>query len=127
MKYFIIVLFLIGFFGLAFAYPGEEVEISVSTDKKSYKPGEILTIKGTGAHSYSIWAKIISPEGDEIIELKFLAPISGEFYTAWIIPKTIAPALICFNGGVMIFSLINSVKGRNFSELPRISKLAWDS
>ena len=93
MKYFIIVLFLIGFFGLAFAYPGEEVEISVSTDKKSYKPGEILTIKGTGAHSYSIWAKIISPEGDEIIELKFLAPISGEFYTAWIIPKTIAPGL----------------------------------
>ena len=76
-----------------FAYPGEEVQISVTTDKTSYKPGEILTIKGTGAHSYSIWAKIISPQGDEITELKFLAPKSGEFSTAWIIPKSIAQGI----------------------------------
>jgi len=76
-----------------FAYPGEEVQISVTTDKASYKPGEILTIRGTGAHSYSIWAKIISPQGEEITELKFLAPKSGEFFTAWIIPKSIAQGI----------------------------------
>jgi len=76
-----------------FAYPDEEVQISVTTDKASYKPGEILTIKGAGAHSYSIWAKIISPQGDEITELKFLAPGSGEFSTAWIIPKSIAQGI----------------------------------
>ncbi len=76
-----------------FAYPGEEVQISVTTDKTSYKPGEILTIKGTGAHSYSIWAKIISPQGDEITELKFLAPKSGEFSTAWIIPRSITQGI----------------------------------
>ena len=93
MKYFLIGLFFLCFFGLAYAYPGEEVDISVTTDKKSYKPGEILTIYGEGAHSYSIWAKIISPQGEEIIELKFLAPISGEFSTAWIIPKNLAPGI----------------------------------
>ncbi len=76
-----------------FAYPDEDVQISVSTDKESYKAGEILTIKGSGAHSYSIWAKIISPNGDEITELKFLAPGSGEFATAWIIPKSIAQGI----------------------------------
>jgi len=76
-----------------FAYPDEEIQISVTTDKESYKPGEILTIKGAGAHSYSIWAKIISPQGDELTELKFLAPKSGEFSTAWIIPKSITPGI----------------------------------
>ncbi len=76
-----------------FAYPDEEVQISVTTDKATYKPGEILTIKGAGAHSYSIWAKIISPQGDELTELKFLAPGSGEFSTAWIIPKSIAQGI----------------------------------
>jgi hypothetical protein len=75
------------------AYPDEEVQISVTTDKATYKPGEILTIKGAGAHSYSIWAKIISPQGDELTELKFLAPGSGEFSTAWIIPKSIAQGI----------------------------------
>jgi len=93
MKYFVITLFFLGFFGLAFAYPAEDVQISVTTDKASYKPGEILTIKGAGAHSYSIWAKIISPQGDELIELKFLAPKSGEFYTAWIIPRSITQGI----------------------------------
>ena len=76
-----------------FAYPDEEIQISVTTDKESYKPGEILTIKGAGAHSYSIWAKIISPQGDELTELKFLAPKSGEFSTAWIIPNSITPGI----------------------------------
>ena len=76
-----------------FAYPDEEIQISVTTDKASYKPGEILTIKGAGAHSYSIWAKIISPQGDELIELKFLAPKSGEFSTAWIIPRSITQGI----------------------------------
>ncbi len=76
-----------------FAYPAENVQISVTTDKESYKPGEILTIKGAGAHSYSIWAKIISPQGDELTELKFLAPKSGEFSTAWIIPRSITQGI----------------------------------
>jgi hypothetical protein len=93
MKYFVITLFFLGFFGLAFAYPAEDVQISVKTDKEFYKPGEILTIKGAGAHSYSIWVKIISPQGDELIELKFLAPTSGEFATAWLIPKSITPGI----------------------------------
>ena len=93
MKYFVFILFFLGFFGLAFAYPAEDVQISVTTDKESYKPGEILTIRGAGAHSYSIWAKIISPQGDELTELKFLAPTSGEFATAWLIPKSITPGI----------------------------------
>lgn len=72
-----------------YAYPSEEVKISVTTDKEFYKGGDILTISGTGAHSYSIWAKIISPSGEELIELSFVAPSSGEFSTVWIIPNYI--------------------------------------
>lgn len=69
-----------------FGYADDEVEILVSVDKPSYKVGDLLTIKGTGAHSYTIFAKIISPSGDQITELKFIPARTGDFLTVWIIP-----------------------------------------
>jgi len=70
-----------------FGYADDEVEIIVSVDKSSYKVGDLLTIKGTGAHSYSIFVDIISPNGDQIADLKFIAAKSGDFSTVWIIPR----------------------------------------
>ena len=70
-----------------FGYADDEVEIIVSVDKSSYKVGDLLTIKGTGAHSYSIFVDIISPNGDQIADLKFIAAKNGDFSTVWIIPR----------------------------------------
>ena len=69
-----------------FGYADDEVEIIVSVDKSSYKVGDLLTIKGTGAHSYSIFVDIISPSGEQIADLKFIAASNGDFSTVWIIP-----------------------------------------
>ena len=70
-----------------FGYADDEVEIIVSVDKSSYKVGDLLTIKGTGAHSYSIFVDIISPNGDQIADLKFIAAKNGDFSSVWIIPR----------------------------------------
>ncbi len=70
-----------------FGYPDDEVEIIVSVDKSSYKVGDLLTIKGTGAHSYTIFVDIISPSGDQIADLMFIAASNGDFSTVWIIPS----------------------------------------
>jgi len=72
---------------IVFGYAGDDVEIVVSVDKSSYKVGDLLNIKGTGAHSYTVFADIISPNGDLIVELMFIAAKSGDFSTAWIIPR----------------------------------------
>jgi len=69
------------------AYAPDEADIEVSTDKLSYKKGDILTIKGNGAHSYTVSIKIISPTGEDITKLKIIAGNRGEFSTAWIIPE----------------------------------------
>ena len=80
---------LIGIIGMqdSFGYADDDVEILVSVDKSSYKAGDLLTIKGTGAHSYTVFATIISPNGDQIVELLFIAATSGDFSTVWIIPR----------------------------------------
>ena len=70
----------------AFGYADDEVEIIVSVDKSSYKVGDLLTIKGTGAHSYSIFVDIVSPSGEQIADLMFIAASNGDFSTVWIIP-----------------------------------------
>ncbi len=70
-----------------FGYAADEVEIIVSVDKSSYKVGDLLTIKGTGAHSYTIFVDIISPSGDQIADLMFIAASNGDFSTVWIIPS----------------------------------------
>jgi len=69
------------------AYAPDEVEIHVTTDKLSYKHGDILTIKGSGAHSYTIFTEIIDPNGKVIANLMFIASNNGDFSTAWIIPS----------------------------------------
>jgi len=69
-----------------FGYADDEVEIIVSVDKSSYKVGDLLTIKGTGAHSYTIFVDIISPSGEQIADLMFIAASNGDFSTVWIIP-----------------------------------------
>ena len=69
------------------AYAPDEADIEVSTDKLSYKKGDILTIKGKGVHSYTVFIKIISPTGEDITELMIIAGNRGEFSTAWIIPE----------------------------------------
>ena len=71
------------------AYPPDEVDIEVSTGKESYKQRDLLTIMGTGAHSYTVFIDIISPAGETIIELKTIAARNGEFTTPWILPATI--------------------------------------
>ena len=71
------------------AYAPDEVEIHVTTDKLSYKHGDILTIKGSGAHSYTIFIEIIDPNGKVITNLMFIAGNNGDFSTAWIIPNGI--------------------------------------
>jgi len=71
------------------AYPPDEVDIVVSTGKESYKQRDLLTIMGTGAHSYTVFIDIISPAGETIIELKTIAARNGEFTTPWILPATI--------------------------------------
>ena len=72
---------------IVFGYADDDVEILVSVDKSSYKVGDLLNIKGTGAHSYTVFANIISPNGDQIVELMFIAAKSGDFSTVWIIPR----------------------------------------
>ena len=72
---------------IVFGYADDDVEILVSVDKSSYKVGDLLNIKGTGAHSYTVFANIISPNGDQIVELMFIAAKSGDFATVWIIPR----------------------------------------
>ena len=72
---------------IVFGYADDDVEILVSVDKSSYKVGDLLNIKGTGAHSYTVFAVIISPNGDQIVELMFIAAKSGDFATVWIIPR----------------------------------------
>ena len=71
------------------AYAPDEVEIQVATDKPSYKHGDILTIKGSGAHSYTVFIEIIDPNGKVITNLMFIAGNNGDFSTAWIIPNGI--------------------------------------
>ncbi len=71
------------------AYPPDEVDIEVSTGKESYKQRDLLTIRGTGAHSYTVFIDIISPAGETIIELMTIAARNGEFTTPWILPATI--------------------------------------
>jgi len=61
--------------------------MSVSTDKSSYNFGDILTINGQGAESYSISIQIISPSGKEITEISTFKTGAGEFSTIWIIPN----------------------------------------
>jgi hypothetical protein len=73
----------------AFSYPDDSVDITVSTDKPTYKDGDLLTIRGTGAHSYTVVAEIVAPNGETIQELKFIAKTDGDFYTSWIIPRGI--------------------------------------
>ena len=70
-----------------FGYADDDVEILVSVEKSSYKVGDLLTIEGTGAHSYTVFAEIISPSGDQITELKLTPKSNGDFLTVWIIPQ----------------------------------------
>ena len=72
-----------------FGYADDDVDIILSTDKASYKHGDFVTIKGSGAHSYTIFTTIISPQGEEIADLKFIAASNGDFSTVWIIPNGI--------------------------------------
>jgi hypothetical protein len=72
-----------------FGYADDTIDIIVSTDKASYKHGDFVTIKGSGAHSYTVFTTIISPQGEEIADLKFIAASNGDFSSVWIIPNGI--------------------------------------
>ena len=60
--------------------------MSVSTNKASYNYGEIVTIRGQGAQSYSISIQITSSVGEEITEISTFKTSAGDFSTAWIVP-----------------------------------------
>ncbi len=72
-----------------FGYPDDDVDIVISTDKPTYNFGDLLTIRGSGAHSYTVMAEIVAPDGETIQELKLIAKTDGDFYTSWIIPRGI--------------------------------------
>jgi len=61
--------------------------MSVSTNKSSYNYGDMVTIRGQGAQSYSISIQIISPDGEEITKVSTFKSGTGEFSTIWIIPN----------------------------------------
>ena len=60
--------------------------MSVSTTKSSYNYGDIVTIRGQGAQSYSISIQITSQTGEEITEVSTFKTAAGDFSTAWIVP-----------------------------------------
>ena len=61
--------------------------MSVSTDKSSYNYGEIVTIRGQGAQSYSISIQITSSSGEVITKFSTLKTSAGEFSAILIVPK----------------------------------------
>ena len=71
------------------AYAPDEVDIKVSTDKPSYKQGDLLTIKGNGIHSYTVFIEITSSAGEIITKLMIIASNKGDFSTPWILPTTL--------------------------------------
>jgi hypothetical protein len=60
--------------------------MSVSTNKSSYNYGDMVTIRGQGAQSYSISIQIISPAGEEITKVSTFKSGAGDFFTIWTIP-----------------------------------------
>ena len=71
------------------AYAPDEVDIKVSTDKPSYKQGDLLTIRGNGIHSYTVFIEITSSAGETITELMVIASNRGDFSSPWILPTTL--------------------------------------
>jgi len=71
------------------AYAPDEVDIEVSTDKPSYKQGDLLTIRGNGVHSYTVFIEITSSAGETITELMVIASNRGDFSSPWILPTTL--------------------------------------
>ncbi len=63
-------------------YPQQTQEpMSVSTDKSSYNNGEMVTIRGQGAQSYSISIQITSSSGEEITKVSTFKTGAGDFST----------------------------------------------
>ena len=91
----ILLIICLGIFGLTLivtvegAYAPDEVDIKVSTDKPSYKQGDLLTIKGNGIHSYTVFIEITSSAGEIITKLMIIASNKGDFSTPWILPTTL--------------------------------------
>jgi len=61
--------------------------MSVSTNKASYNYGDMVTIRGQGAQSYSISIQITSSAGEEITKVSTFKTGAGDFSTIWIIPN----------------------------------------
>ncbi len=61
--------------------------MSVSTDKSSYNDGEMVTIRGQGAQSYSISIQITSSSGEEITKVSTFKTGAGDFSTPWMVPN----------------------------------------
>ena len=59
--------------------------MSVSTDKSSYNYGEIVTIRGQGAQSYSISIQITSSSGKVITKFSTFKTSAGEFSAIFIV------------------------------------------
>ena len=61
--------------------------MSVSTNKSSYNNGEVVTIRGQGAQSYSISIQITSSSGKEVAKVSAFKTGAGDFSTPWIVPN----------------------------------------
>ncbi|MDC0041423.1 hypothetical protein OAJ50_01715 [Candidatus Nitrosopelagicus sp.] len=70
-----------------FSVSGENLELSLSTDKNNYDKNELMNISGSGSRtSATVTIKIFNSEGISISELNITAKGNGEYATIWQIP-----------------------------------------
>jgi len=73
--------------------PPSTSNLNVSTDKTSYKSGEMIKISGEGAvRTQKIIINIFSNYGKEVVELTIRSTSAGAFSTIWIIPNGLIPS-----------------------------------
>ena len=70
-----------------FSVSGENLELSLFTDKNNYDKNELMNISGSGSRaSATVTIKIFNSEGISISELNITAKGNGEYATIWQIP-----------------------------------------
>lgn len=70
-----------------FSVSGENVVLTISTNKSNYDHNEFMDIAGKGARlSATVTITIFDPSGNKVDELNITAKSNGEFLTMWKIP-----------------------------------------
>ena len=75
------------FSDVEFTVTGNDNELVIQLDKKTYNSSELITITGYGSTGgTTITFKIFNSNGDKIDELNINSKANGEFSTIWILP-----------------------------------------